>query len=83
MANFTIALVAVFLGIAVFARLRRDDSIAMPNGARGLAESQSLEELVLAGRKIDAIKQLRRESGLGLREAKDEIDKLSETLRIG
>ena len=39
--------------------------------------SSAVLQAVDAGRKIDAIKQLREETGLGLKEAKQEIDQLA------
>ena len=39
--------------------------------------SSAVLQAVDAGRKIDAIKRLREETGLGLKEAKQEIDQLS------
>jgi ribosomal protein L7/L12 len=42
---------------------------------------QALAEAVYGGRKIEAIKQLREVSGLGLKESKDIIEKLEAELR--
>ncbi|OVE81461.1 hypothetical protein BVY04_03225 [bacterium M21] len=42
---------------------------------------QRIDEMLFAGRKIDAIKALRSETGLGLKEAKDKIEERSEVLR--
>lgn len=39
--------------------------------------SEEVLQAVDAGRKIEAIKRLRDETGLGLKEAKDEIDRLA------
>jgi len=44
-------------------------------------QRQSFAEALYAGRKIEAIKQLREVSGLGLKESKDIIDKLETELR--
>ena len=49
----------------------------------GLGEGASVEDLIRAGRKIDAIKQLRAERGVGLREAKEEVDALVRQLAAG
>lgn len=38
--------------------------------------SEAVLQAVAAGRTIEAIKQLREETGVGLKEAKDEIDRL-------
>ena len=43
------------------------ESVEVSDGVRSIAES---------GRKIEAIKLLRQETGLGLREAKDVVDSL-------
>jgi ribosomal protein L7/L12 len=53
----------------------------MPTAVGQGAEPESIEALVIAGRKIEAIKLLRRESGLGLKEAKDQIDDLFRRLQ--
>jgi len=44
-------------------------------------QRQALAEALYAGRKIEAIKQLRELSGLGLKESKELIDKLEAELR--
>ena len=41
--------------------------------------SDAVLQAVAAGNKIEAIKRLREETGLGLKEAKDEIDRLART----
>ena len=45
--------------------------------------SDAVLQAVQAGRKVDAIKLLREERGLGLKEAKHEIDRLARTLGPG
>lgn len=42
----------------------------------------ALADAVYSGRKIEAIKELRQASGLGLKEAKEIIDRLESELRI-
>ena len=44
-------------------------------------QRQAFAEALYAGRKIEAIKQLREASGLGLKESKDILDKLEAELR--
>ena len=44
-------------------------------------QRQAFAEALYAGRRIDAIKQLRELSGLGLKESKDFMDKLEAELR--
>jgi len=70
----------VFVGVIVFTRLRRDDRVTMPGSIPGPETADSIEALVAAGRKIEAIKQLREESGMGLREAKEAIDAIARQL---
>lgn len=44
-------------------------------------QREALAQALYAGRKIDAIKQLREASGLGLKESKDAIERLETELR--
>ncbi len=44
-------------------------------------KKQQLEELLMQGRKIDAIKLCRELTGLGLKESKDDIEELEASLR--
>ena len=67
---------ALFFLIVLIMRSRKDQTITMPTDTRMQPASQSIEDLVRAGRKIEAIKLLRVETGLGLKEAKDQIDAL-------
>jgi large subunit ribosomal protein L7/L12 len=76
MAVVTIGFIALFLLIVMILRSRSGETITMPTGAQMKPPSQSVEELVRAGRKIEAIKLLREETGLGLKEAKDQVDDL-------
>ena len=45
-------------------------------------QRQAFADALYGGRKIEAIKQLREMSGLGLKESKDLIDKLETELRV-
>ena len=74
-----IATLVLILGILVIRR--GDETVSMPTGATSTGEPPSVEGFLRAGRKIDAIKLYREETGLGLKEAKDAIDKLSLRLR--
>ena len=47
----------------------------MESSPIGSAEAASVESLIRAGRKIEAIKRLREETGLGLKEAKEEVER--------
>lgn len=84
MMQLFLGVVALIFVVAVLSRVSRDETVSMPSAAgipAGLTgEQASIESLVLAGRKIEAIKQLRQEKGLGLKEAKDEIDALARRL---
>jgi ribosomal protein L7/L12 len=53
---------------------------AMPNDAPGFS-TREVEALLMQGKKIEAIKLYREQTGLGLREAKDMIDQIENTLR--
>lgn len=59
---------------------RRDDTITMPPMV-GANPSDAVEAHILAGRKIEAIKVLRAETGLGLKEAKHEVERRERDLR--
>ena len=62
------------LGSGSLRRERMDDSVAY---------SDEVRSLVRAGRKIEAIKRYREEMGVGLKEAKDAVDRLEAKLRMG
>ncbi|HLG76528.1 MAG TPA: ribosomal protein L7/L12 [Ktedonobacteraceae bacterium] len=52
------------------------------NGVEGgLVDPDELQRLILAGKKIEAIKYYREQTGAGLREAKDAVDWLDDSLR--
>ena len=78
MLSVLLAGIIVLLVVLTLARLTRDDTIVMPRSASAAAGAgtgtQSVEALIAAGRKIDAIKQLRAETGLGLKDAKEEVE---------
>ena len=83
MENVVMVVVGVSLLAMVVSKLRNEKTISMPSAPHLVGESDSIEALVVAGRKIEAIKQLRSETGLGLKEAKDEVDALARSLRRG
>ena len=58
-------------------RLGFVDPSAMQSGT---ADTTELEQLVRSGKKIDAIKLYRQQTGLGLKEAKDFIDEMERRL---
>lgn len=63
--------------------LRKDETISMPMGGGPPPPPHSIEALILAGRKIEAIKLLREGTHLGLKEAKEEVEAIQERLRHG
>ena len=74
--------VARVLVLAAFALLflwarRRGETVTM---TRPMGDDASVEELLAAGRKVDAIKRHRREHGTGLREAKDAVERIARGL---
>lgn len=80
MSAVVLAIGVLVLIVVVVLRARGEQTISMPRGAGMTAEPDTIESLVAAGRKIDAIKLVRQETGLGLKEAKDQIDELSRRL---
>ena len=69
-----IALGAAFLAIGASYRKKRQVTTTPVE----LSETQRLEvqALVAEGKKVEAVKRVRQETGLGLKEAKDYIDQL-------
>ena len=71
----------VAVGIVVFVILARfagrDERVSMPRETVEVGDPRSIAALIEAGRKIDAIKLLRQETGLGLKEAKEEVERLA------
>jgi len=74
------------LGPAVFAALfvlfllvrSRSEAPALPAPE---PDTSSVQELLLAGRKIDAIKRYRQEHGVGLKEAKQAVEAMAHQAR--
>lgn len=58
--------------VAGVERLLRGDATARAT----VAASAEVRRLAAAGQRLAAIKQLRKETGLGLKDAKDEVDRL-------
>ena len=81
MSEVVLGSVVLLVDLAMILESRRDATVSMPTAVGQGAEPESIEGLVIAGRKIEAIKLLRRESGLGLKEAKDQIDDLFRRLQ--
>ena len=71
----------LLLLVVLYVKVRKDESSSLPSVGPADLDAGSVEAHVVAGRKIEAIKQLRRESGLGLKEAKDQVEALERTLR--
>jgi ribosomal protein L7/L12 len=73
---------AVLLAVLVLVvRSRRGETIEMPGAGLRTSAPRSVEELMLAGRKIEAIKLLRQETGLGLKDAKEEVERRQRRLQ--
>jgi hypothetical protein len=64
-------ILAVLVFFAIIA-LRRRESIDLPQ-----VEARSVEDLIAAGRKIEAIKLYRQKQGVGLKEAKEAVDAMA------
>lgn len=75
-----IAVVLLFL----WSKLSRSSSDGLPRPDRqpppGEGTEADVERLVLSGRRIDAIKLYREIHGVGLKEAKEAVDKLAARL---
>ena len=69
------ALGAVALVLVLRAMLGRDERVSLSESVLDSPNPPSVDAYIRAGRKIDAIKLLRQETGLGLKEAKHEVDK--------
>jgi large subunit ribosomal protein L7/L12 len=67
---------ALFVLIVMILRSRQGETITMPPDSGMSPPPRTVEALVRAGRKIEAIKLLREQTGLGLKEAKDQVDEL-------
>ncbi len=59
----------------IVARSTRDERISMPGDAPAAGADASVDDMSLAGRKIEAIKLLREETRLGLKDAKEEVER--------
>lgn len=84
-----LAAVVVVVGVALFLRRRRDETVVMP-GAGPLASPSStnaaaggdpIERALLRGRKIEAIRHYREQHAVGLREAKEAVEEIERRLR--
>src|SRR5579883_2701921 len=71
---------ALGLGLMTPAGSETSQIPAMPNDAPRFS-TREMEALLMQGKKIEAIKLYREQTGLGLREAKDTIDQIENTLR--
>ncbi|HPG28016.1 MAG: ribosomal protein L7/L12 [Spirochaetaceae bacterium] len=76
MSYLTLGALVVVAFFVLSAVLRRGERVSMPGDRSAYsAEAASVESLIRAGRKIEAIKRLREETGLGLKEAKEEVER--------
>ncbi len=76
-----LAVAAFVVLFVLWSRIRGEETVSMPAGESSTGGPEAIEALVVSGRKIEAIKLLRQEAGLGLKEAKDEIDEPSRRLQ--
>lgn len=67
--------------VFAFSRVGRDQTISMPAGHVGSNSAASVESLIRSGHKIGAIKLLREQEGLGLKEAKEEVERRERRLK--
>ena len=73
MNSFAILGIAIAMLVVFLVRAGGDQTITMPNADAG--SSNSVEALIRSGHKIGAIKLLRQETGMGLKEAKEEVER--------
>lgn len=73
----TQALIVLVLGVVLaLALLRRHSEVATVPATGSPAQATTVESVLAAGRKIEAIKLYRQEHGVGLREAKEAVEEL-------
>jgi ribosomal protein L7/L12 len=74
-----IAIAAFILGMIVGRATARNKQSSEPFVNLNMAplEGNSVQDLLQAGRKIEAIKRYRQENGVGLKEAKDAVDRMA------
>jgi len=76
------ALVVIVVAVLVLRR-RSDVVVVPPRPQRGAAHPESLEGLLAQGKKIEAIKLVREQTGMGLKEAKDYVEAYAAGKRPG
>lgn len=81
MSSVIVAVAVLFVVLMLVVRSRRDGRIEMPGASLSTSIPRSVEELMLAGRKIEAIKLLREQTGLCLKEAKEEVERRQRRLQ--
>jgi ribosomal protein L7/L12 len=69
------AICAAVALLFVVSRLGRDERVSISDSQACSSEPETVESLIRAGQKIGAIKLLREEVGLGLKEAKHEVER--------
>lgn len=82
MSLFVIAGCVLVALVLLASRVSRDDTISMPTPDVKFDTSEEVDSLIRSGQKIGAIKLLRRESGLGLREAKEQVERREQELTL-
>lgn len=77
---FLVAAVAVFALWLRKNQAQAPGDLSAPPPAAPPASSADFDPLILAGQKIQAIKALRKQTGMGLKEAKDWVDQRARDL---
>ena len=62
-------------------KLQADERITLPTAGPNSSDLESVDSYIRAGRTIDAIKLLRQEDGMGLRDAKEEVEKRAREMK--
>jgi len=78
--NSILAISCVLIALVALVLVKRDQTISMPSAHSNAGSSASVESLIRSGQKIGAIKLLREETGLGLKEAKEEVERRARNL---
>ena len=71
-----VALLVVIVGLTLVLRRSPRDNESPHSAAQLPAAGSDVKDLARAGKKIEAIKLYRAQTGLGLKEAKDAVDAL-------
>ena len=78
-----VALVAFVAGYLLGRQRGGGRRVVWQSAPPDLPAGAAVEELVRRGRKIEAIRRYREQHGVGLKDAKDAVDRVEATLRAG